>query len=159
MCILIGQYILVLGSCSVISIFWKKEKKDSRMKVIKLGGKKDNLMYTNLTLLFPRRDSRSLWAPLWDPLRVKGNHSTIFHLKGKGSKCDLQTSGSSSSAWSAFLNPTEPESSFPFVCTVKYETQLPTGLYLCGSLSCFSERSPPASLPPPHKCRSSSITG
>lgn len=46
MCILIGKYILVLGSCSVISIFWKKEKKNYRIKVTKQSGKRILCMLT-----------------------------------------------------------------------------------------------------------------
>ena len=62
---------------------------------------------------------------------MKGNHSTNFHLKGKGSECVSQTSGRSSSTWVAFLNPPGPESALTLVCAVKYETHIPTWPCCC----------------------------
>lgn len=35
-----------------------------RMKVTKPDGKRDTLMYVNLTLLFPREDCKTLLSPL-----------------------------------------------------------------------------------------------
>jgi len=45
--------------CNFYLLGEKKTTKDYRMKVIEQDGKRNALMYTNLTLLFPRQESRS----------------------------------------------------------------------------------------------------
>lgn len=51
------RWILVLGSCFVISIFWgEKTTEDYRMKVTELHGKRNTLMCTNLTLCIPDKN-------------------------------------------------------------------------------------------------------
>lgn len=76
-----------LGSYFVISIFLGKTTtttKDYRVKVAELDGKKNTLMYPNLTLLFPRQESRYPEVSFFfflDPLRAKGNH-TPYSISG-----------------------------------------------------------------------------
>lgn len=79
-------------------------------------------MYTNLTWLFPRDDSRSLCGHWWDTLRAKGNHNTIFYLKSKRIKVWSTDQWQRQQPLGLLSKSTEPESMFVSVCIVEYET-------------------------------------
>lgn len=79
-------------------------------------------MYTNLTWLFPRDDSRPVCGHLWDTLRAKGNHNTIFYLKSKRIKVWSTDQWQRQQPLGLLSRSTEPESMFISVCIVEYET-------------------------------------
>lgn len=119
------------------------------MKVTTPDGKRDTLMYVNLTLLFPREDCRTLLGLLWDYLRAEGNHNTILHLKGKESK-----------QWHLGIlpRPSEPAFVFIFVWAVNYVMHLFTGLRWWGVSGIFFRTKPSWLTATPYQCRNPSVT-